>query len=446
MTVVMLVPRRADGGRRDQLWRFVRDWWTRELPDLKIIEGHHDDGPFNRSAAINVAADQAGDWDIAVIADADVVTDPAQLAAAIDLARATGRCTLAYTNYAALREQITEDVLAGYDGDWSKGARLKMTNHVSSLVAVPRRLWDEVDGFDERFVGWGHEDLAFAAACRVLGGGIERIPGTVWHLWHADTAERNPRSLLLHAGQLLANRYHATLEPDAMRLLCDEKRGSSVALVVVTDGRRGCIEPTIANVDRLHGLPVMHRIISDDSADPDYQAWLRLTFPGWQIVTGRKRRGFAGAVRAARDAAVTTGAPWLFFLEDDFVCERDVDLAAMAAVLERNPHLVQMALRRQAWFPNELTAGGVIEQHPDAYTDHDANGQHWLEHDLFFTTNPHLIARSTVVAHEWPDKPHSESLYARQVLRDGRRSGYWGARTDEPWVTHIGDQRVGMNY
>lgn len=447
MTTVMVVPRRADGGRRDVLWRFVRDWWTEQVPDLKIVEGHHNEGPFNRSAAINLAAGDAEPWDVLVVADADVVADPAQLTAAIDRARETGRCTLAYTHYAALRQPMTDQALAGYDGDWSRGVQLKMTSHASSLVVVPRALWEQVHGFDERFVGWGHEDLAFIDTCRVLGGGIERVPGTVWHLWHEESPERNPRSPLLAAGQLLANRYHHTHDLAEMRDLCDEKTiVDGVALVVVTDGRRDCIERTIASSSNLHGLPIVHRIITDDSADLDYHAWLRVTFPGWQVLTGRKRRGFAGNVIAGRNAALWTGQPWTFFLEDDFTLDQPVDLAAMAGVLTDHPHLTQMALRRQAWFPAEIEAGGVIEQHPDAYLDRSDGTSEWLEHDLFFTTNPHLIARAELIAESWPNKPHSEALYHRQVHRGGRRSGYWGARTDPPWVTHIGDQRVGTNY
>ena len=63
------------------------------------------------------------------------------------------------------------------------------------------------------------------------------------------------------------------------------------------------------------------------------------------------------------------GLPWAFIVEDDFTAERSIDLAAMQQVMDDRPGLVQMALRRQAWSAPELEAGGVIEQHPDDYTD-----------------------------------------------------------------------------
>ena len=56
-------------------------------PDYRVVEGEHTEGPFNRSAAINAAAKLAGNWDVAVIADADTWVPYAQLDEAVRLAR-----------------------------------------------------------------------------------------------------------------------------------------------------------------------------------------------------------------------------------------------------------------------------------------------------------------------------------------------------------------------
>lgn len=436
--VVVLVPRRADGGVRDRLWQFCRRWWESEF-DWPIIEGHHDTGPFNRSAAVNSAAE--GDWDVALIIDGDVVASAHQVQAAVDNAAATGRLTLAYERYVNLNQQMTTKVLDGFDGSWDPGTKYKMDDHVSSILAVPRSLWDQVGGFDERFSGWGHDDTAFAQACRVIGGGIDRIPGTVWHLFHPDSPERNRKSSLFQASELLANRYWSTTDPAAMRALVAERATlDGITLVVVTHGRRQCISETIPSAEANLTGPIVRRFISDDSGDIEYQAWLRVQFPGYELVTG-KPVGLAGNVIRARNAVIGSGQQWVFWLEDDFTFNRPVDLVAMRDLLVARPHLTQMALRRQAWFPDELAVGGFIEQHPDDYTDFDG----WMEHRRFFTLNPHLTSRQFLIDHPWPTGSHSEAVFGRRVLTGTRTAGYWGSRHDEPWVHHFGE-RTGKGY
>lgn len=453
MTIPILVPRRADGGRRDELWHFCRRWWEEGLPGWPICEGASPDGLFNRGAAINDAARGVsfGAWDVALIADGDVICEPTQVRLAVERARSTNRLTLAYDDYVGMTRQMTDRVLTGYGGDWRAPGSLRMRTHVSSLLAVPRRLWDEVGGYDERFVGWGFDDNAFHAACRVMGGGVERAPGTVFHLWHPDSPERDWKAPHCRAGSALAARYAAAREPDAMRALIRERDpADGYLLMVLTDGRRDCIGRTLGSFrEYVGGLPVTRTVIHDDSGDPDYQAWLRLMFPSFTLVCGPKRLGFAGAMRRAWDTALASGQRFTFWLEDDFKLRRTVDLGAMARVLDRQPELLQMALRRQAWFEPELAAGGVIERNPDAFlpahTRVRGRKVEWLEHREFWTMNPCLIPRRTLAAHEWPAGRHSELQFTRRALRNGAVCGYWGRRDDEPWVEHFGE-RVGSGY
>lgn len=221
-----------------------------------------------------------------------------------------------------------------------------------------------------------------------------------------------------------------------------------IALLVMTDGRASCITKAIPSaLANLHG-PITRRVIHDDSGDPNYQRWLRHSFPSFDVIGHPAgRQGFGGAIRNAWRTLALCPERFVFHLEDDFTFNRPVDLLELADVLDENPCLVQLAFRRQPWNAEEKAAGGIVEQHPGDYEDMiDHAHRHWLEHRRFFTTNPSLYRRT--LCHEvWPDGEHSEGHFTHQLLADPAvRFGFWGARESGEWVTHIGDVRVGSGY
>lgn len=225
----------------------------------------------------------------------------------------------------------------------------------------------------------------------------------------------------------------------------------SVLLLVMTDGRRNCIEQAIPHaLTHLDG-PLKRKVIHDDSGDAYYQSWLAEQFPDFEQIRTPGRSGFGGAIRNAWDHLNRTAEDdqcrYVFHLEDDFVIERNVDLSAMAACLQVFPHLVQLALRRQPWNDEERAAGGIVESHPNDYQDRRRGIDiRWLEHRRFFTTNPSLYRRS-LCWRGWPDGDHSEGLFTHELLEDpDTRFGFWGARNSGEWVTHIGTERAGTGY
>lgn len=218
-----------------------------------------------------------------------------------------------------------------------------------------------------------------------------------------------------------------------------------ITLLVITDGRRECLEHTLdsftTNVDQ---SLIEHTVIVNDSPDPDYRDFVDDLGFDLHVPPAPRKRGFAGAIAAGW--ANLIGTEYVFHLEDDFTFNRTVDLPALAGVLQEHPHLVQMALRRQPWNELEIEAGGVVESHPDWYEDATDGTHHWLEHRAFFTTNPSLYP-TWVTALGWPQCPNSEGVFSHLIFGDAaRRSGYWGHRDDAPWVHHIGAQRIGIGH
>lgn len=182
--VPILVPRRRDDGPRDEIWDgIMREYWY----DANLYEGYHEtDGPFNRSAAINTAADLAGDWDVAVIADADsVLADMGKLWGATALAMKTQQLVIPHSRWVNIDQDETEEFLETTKPivRWKK-TRTIYSLTLSSILVVPRSVWDTVNGFDERFVGWGWEDTAFMYAVDHMTPGHIRLEGDVYHLAH----------------------------------------------------------------------------------------------------------------------------------------------------------------------------------------------------------------------------------------------------------------------
>lgn len=182
--------------------------WETEHPSFEIIEGHHDaaEGKFNRSIAVNRAAAAAGAWDTAVIIDADVLIHRTNVRAGLVLAQRFNRVVIPFRVYQSLSQIGTSRIMAGWKGDWTTVSAKAYWDSVSCVVMVPRALWDQVGGFDERFVGWGWEDTAFACSTDTVSGRL-RLEGTLWHLWHPQSPERNTKTAEYRASANLAVQY-----------------------------------------------------------------------------------------------------------------------------------------------------------------------------------------------------------------------------------------------
>jgi len=190
-TYPVLVPRRRDFGRRDEIWAHLKEThWA----DFNIIEGVHEEtGPFNRSLAINRAADLAGDWEYAIIADADSTVTHRQIEQGLYVAQLTKSLVIPHSRWVNVDEDETEVYFEGKPLIWRKD-RIKYNCTLSSVLIVPRWIWDAVNGFDERFVGWGWEDTAFMHAVDTMTSGHIRLEGDVLHFAHdrpvADTGRQ----------------------------------------------------------------------------------------------------------------------------------------------------------------------------------------------------------------------------------------------------------------
>lgn len=231
--VVTLVPWRASDLEREAAWDFTYEHlqsfhWPIYSADSR--------GPWNRAEAINRAAQDADEtpWDIAVIADADTIHLPEDLRRGVALAAKLRTIVVPWRTRWKLSADGSKRFMDrgpvkgphGYtseDRDTTDRTRTRMPPKVrGGTVVVPRHMWDLVGGFDEGFVGWGHEDVAFRMAASTLGSGMNELFGTIWHLHHERNLDHDNRG----SNDERIGRYQkADGRPSLMRNLLSELEG-----------------------------------------------------------------------------------------------------------------------------------------------------------------------------------------------------------------------------
>lgn len=196
----------------------------------------------------------------------------------------------------------------------------------------------------------------------------------------------------------------------------------SICLLLISDGREDYLERTLDSIEA--HLPEFSHVVHIDDTHHEL--------------------GFAGAIAEGWRRVRETDARWVWHAEQDFVLNQRVPLSAMTSVMDEHPHLVQLALLRQAVNAAEIAAGGVMQQHPGSYRAVEWNGYTWHEHRRFFTTNPSLY-RAELCDRGWPRGPHSEGMFGLQLFNGDPtlRAAFWG---DGEWCEHIGQVRAGQGY
>lgn len=213
--ISFLIPYRENGPERASSLDFVLRNVDHFFPGEEIILGdcQTHDGQFNRSMARNEAAKQAH-GDVFVFLDADSYVYPWQLKEAINHVLTFG-WVFPYTTYYELTEAASEYFKAhAAIGDFPDPfvhvfpSEEAPTASVGGCVLVTPEVFEAVNGYDERFIGWGEEDRAFALAVSTLfPTTMGAIEGPIYHLWHPAPEETRFGQPHFDANRKLCNYY-----------------------------------------------------------------------------------------------------------------------------------------------------------------------------------------------------------------------------------------------
>lgn len=215
VTPAVIVPRRRDHGWRDTLWQWCEQRWV----DLgyTVVTGH-DEGPhpFNAAAAFNRAArtaTQAAHADVLILMGADHIPDAQAADQGVQAAHRHGWAPLFAATH-GVTQADTRRVLAGR----LPPHRVKPAQTApfcTALLAVRADVWAEIGGMDERFNGWGCEDVALRMVLETLYPDPPPPTLGVFALWH----EAAPRDHFDTNAALLGEYIAAGGNPTAMREL-----------------------------------------------------------------------------------------------------------------------------------------------------------------------------------------------------------------------------------
>ncbi len=198
-TISLLVPFHEDDADRGAVWGWLLAYWRTRLPDAELIVADNFEVPFCKTAAVNDAFKRSR-GDIIVILDADCYVDAAVIESCADrirVARVRGEKLwfIPYRRFYRLTQEATTAIVSGardistlgdppeveHESAYSAAAG----HHYAALIQIlPREAFEAVGGMDERFKGWGGEDVSFMYAVDTLYGKHRTLDAPVYHLWH----------------------------------------------------------------------------------------------------------------------------------------------------------------------------------------------------------------------------------------------------------------------
>lgn len=193
----------------------------------------------NRSATRNELATRALDAgaEILVFIDADSIPTPGAIQGALPTVMLRKSWLLPYTNYYNLTQEGSRQFMEAppwavwraedgfeYEYVFPGPDPHDRPASVGGSVIVHKEAWEKVNGYDERFRGWGGEDRAFAYALETMTRDLLRYPSPIYHLWHPAPEDQRFDNPDWERNRVLLQRYEkAHLMPALMSALVKER-------------------------------------------------------------------------------------------------------------------------------------------------------------------------------------------------------------------------------
>lgn len=244
--ISLLIPFSSKDSIRKRNFKWLLRYWKHELPDAEIIIGKSNDKIFCKGNALNNAYLESR-GKVVVILDADAYLSGKVIEKCADriLEEQKYGNNLWYVPYRhlyRLNEEVTIDII---NSDPEDPLRLSSpppgeyiindpetakygARYGAMIMMFPREGYDVIGSFDERFHGWGGEDIALLRALDTLFGKHKTLDNSIFHFWHPIIgqnlqARKWTGQVSANQNSELAARYHrASRNPSDMRKLVNE--------------------------------------------------------------------------------------------------------------------------------------------------------------------------------------------------------------------------------
>lgn len=235
-------------------------------------------------------------------------------------------------------------------------------------------------------------------------------------------------------------------------------------VVLLSHRKREFLETAIEQIrENVSGIGRI--IVVDDSGDREHHDWLDDQHFDYRLSHSRgKNVGYLQAMNVVWEVAGNelsqSRAENVLLWEEDFMIERPVSVARMAAVLDAHPGLAQLNLQRQSVYRVEKVFGYLESHNRRGYgvrqqVLRDQDNPHpipWISRHRPFTTNPGLL-RGEILDQEWPTRQEADRVQggaepAMSLILE--KLGYtfgWYGKWNTPYVKHVGTaMKSGIGY
>ena len=222
------IPYRPIDDRREEIFNWILERYQTIFNGAEVVVSDSSHLAFNRSEARNNAVKESTK-DFLYFADADTITQPDQIAEALDFVQGNpDKWVVTQATYYLSTNKTTNHILSQSPDsveDFRESEMIDTFRNCASIAGgylVSREQYDRVKGFDERFTGWGFEDNAFLASVNTMFSPATRFPDSyVIHLEHPAMRYDNP---FLQYNQSLFSLYeNAYLDRDSMSRLLESR-------------------------------------------------------------------------------------------------------------------------------------------------------------------------------------------------------------------------------